>query len=64
MRYFSLARRVPETSAVEPKVLARLYGLISRVPLVQTAHRRFVAGALSQDVTQGWGLDLALDQAM
>lgn len=58
MRYFSLARRVPETSAVEPKVLARLYGLISRVPLVQTAHRRFVAGALSQDVTQGWGLDL------
>lgn len=58
MRYFSLARRVPETSAVEPKALARLYGLISQVPLVRTAHRRFVGGALSQGVTQGWGLDL------
>jgi ubiquinone/menaquinone biosynthesis C-methylase UbiE len=58
MRYFSLARRVRETSAVEPKALARLYGLISQVPLVRTTHRRFIAGALSQGVTQGCGLDL------
>ena len=58
MRYFSLAHRVPETSAVEPKTLAQLYGLLSRVPLVRTTHRRFIAGALSQSVTRGWGLDL------
>ena len=30
MHYFSLARRVPEISALEPKGLAWLYGLISR----------------------------------
>ena len=29
MSYFSLAHRVPETSAVEPKVLAWVYGLIT-----------------------------------
>ena len=58
MRYFSLAHRVPETSAVEPKILARLYSLISQVRLVRTIHRRFVAGALRQGVTQGCGLDL------
>jgi len=58
MSYFSLARRVPETPAVEPKVLTWLYGLITEVPLVRTAHRRFVAGALDQGVTQGLALDL------
>jgi ubiquinone/menaquinone biosynthesis C-methylase UbiE len=58
MSYFSLARRVPETSAVEPKVLAWLYGLITEVPLVQTAHLRFVARVLDQGVTEGLALDL------
>jgi ubiquinone/menaquinone biosynthesis C-methylase UbiE len=58
VRYYSLAHRVPETSAVEPKALAGLYGLISQVPLVRTTHRRFIAGALSQGVTRGCGLDL------
>jgi ubiquinone/menaquinone biosynthesis C-methylase UbiE len=58
MHYSSLARRVAETSAVEPKALTRLYSLISQVPLVRTTHRRFIAGALNQGVTQGCGLDL------
>ena len=58
MSYFSLARRVPEASAVEPKALAWLYGLITEMPLVRTAHRRFVAGALAQGVTGGFALDL------
>ena len=58
MSYLSLASRVPETSAVEPKALTWLYSLISRVPLVRTAHRRFIAGALNQGVAQGCGLDL------
>jgi len=58
MHYFSLARRVPETSAIEPKALTRLYSLISQVPLVRTAHRRFIAAALDQGVAQGCALDL------
>lgn len=58
MSYFSLARRVPETSAVDPAVLTWFYGLIGQVPLVRTAHRRIVAGALAQGVTVGDGLDL------
>ncbi len=58
MSYLSLAGRVPETSALEPKGVAWLYSLITHVPLVRTAHRRFIAGALSQGVTQGVGLDL------
>ncbi|HSR32253.1 MAG TPA: class I SAM-dependent methyltransferase, partial [Anaerolineae bacterium] len=58
MSYFCIARRVPETSALEPKGVAWLYGLISRVPVVRTTHRRFVAGALGQGVMRGQGLDL------
>lgn len=58
MSYFSLARRVPEISALEPKALTRFYSLISRVPVVRTAHRHFVTTALHQGVTQGYGLDL------
>jgi ubiquinone/menaquinone biosynthesis C-methylase UbiE len=58
MRYFSLGRRVPETLAVEPQALVRLYGLITAVPLVRTAYRRFVEGALHQGVSQGTVLDL------
>jgi ubiquinone/menaquinone biosynthesis C-methylase UbiE len=58
MSYLSLARRVPETSAVEPKVLTWFYNLIAQVPLVRTVHRHFVAGALAQEVSRGYGLDL------
>jgi ubiquinone/menaquinone biosynthesis C-methylase UbiE len=58
MSYFSLARRVSEASAVDPKVLAWLYEMITRVPLVHATHRRFVSGALAQEVTRGRGLDL------
>jgi ubiquinone/menaquinone biosynthesis C-methylase UbiE len=58
MSYFSLARRVPEISAVDPAILTWFYGLIGLVPLVRTAHRRIVAGALAQGVTAGDGLDL------
>jgi ubiquinone/menaquinone biosynthesis C-methylase UbiE len=58
MSYFSLARRVPETSAVDPALLTWFYGLIGQVPLVRTAHRRIVAGALAQGVKVGDGLDL------
>jgi ubiquinone/menaquinone biosynthesis C-methylase UbiE len=58
MSYFSLASRVPETSAVDPKLLAWLYGVIIRTPLVRTTHRRFVKGALAQGVAQGRVLDL------
>jgi ubiquinone/menaquinone biosynthesis C-methylase UbiE len=58
MSYLSLAHRVPETPAVEPRALTRLYHLITQVPLVRTAHRRFIAGAMSQGVTQGMGLDI------
>jgi ubiquinone/menaquinone biosynthesis C-methylase UbiE len=58
MHYFSLACRVPERSALEPKAVTWFYGLISRVPVVRATHHRFIAGALEQGVTQGYGLDL------
>lgn len=58
MSYLSLERRVPEGEAIEPRTLARLYELISRLPVVQAAQRRFLAGALGQGVWQGVGLDL------
>lgn len=58
MHYFSLARRVPEVSALEPKGVAWLYGLISRAPIVRTTHRRFIDDVLEQDVAQGYGLDV------
>jgi ubiquinone/menaquinone biosynthesis C-methylase UbiE len=58
MTYFSLASRAPETSAVEPKLLTWLYSIIVNVPLVRTAYRRFVAGAMAQEVERGYGLDL------
>jgi ubiquinone/menaquinone biosynthesis C-methylase UbiE len=58
MSYFSLAKRVSETSAVDPKILARLYGLIVRVPLVRCVYRKMVAGILQQGVTRGDVLDL------
>jgi ubiquinone/menaquinone biosynthesis C-methylase UbiE len=56
--YFRLTRRVAEASAVDPKILTGLYTLITRVPLVRSVHRRFVAGALAQGVSHGLGLDL------
>ena len=58
MRYFSLANRVPEISALEPRAAARLHERISLIPLVRTTHRRFVAGVLSMGKTQGYALDL------
>jgi ubiquinone/menaquinone biosynthesis C-methylase UbiE len=58
MTYLRLTRRVPERSAVEPRALAWLYGMITEIPLVRTAHRRFLAGALAQEVTYGLALDL------
>ena len=45
MGYFSLARRVPETSAVDPWILAALYRAIARLPVVRSVHRRFLAAA-------------------
>jgi ubiquinone/menaquinone biosynthesis C-methylase UbiE len=56
--YLSLVRRVPERSAVEPRVLAWLYGLITETPMVRATHRRFVAGALAQGVDHGLALDV------
>ncbi len=35
-----------------------LYDLASRIPLVRTTYRRFVAGVLDKGVTQGYALDL------
>ena len=58
MSYLSLAHRVPEASAVEPKALVHLYTVITRAPLVRTVYRRFVSGALAQGVDEGWCLDL------
>jgi ubiquinone/menaquinone biosynthesis C-methylase UbiE len=58
VNYFSLTRRVPERSAVEPKALAWLYGLFTGVPLVRTAHHRFVTGALAQGISHGLALDV------
>lgn len=58
MNYFRLARRVPERSAVEPRALAWLYGLLTETPMVRSAHHRFVEGALAQGVARGLALDL------
>ncbi len=58
MSYFSLARRVPEASAVEPRALTWLYWLVTLMPVVRTAHHHFVAGALAQGVEAGYALDL------
>ena len=59
MRYLSLAHRVPEITGIESKAVTRFYSLLSRLPLMQAAHRRFVAGALALGVTQGVCLDVA-----
>jgi ubiquinone/menaquinone biosynthesis C-methylase UbiE len=58
VNYFRLARRVPERSAVEPRALARLYGLITETPMVRAAHHRFVNGALAQGIDHGLVLDV------
>jgi ubiquinone/menaquinone biosynthesis C-methylase UbiE len=58
MSYYSLAQRVPERSAMEPKPLARLYAAVTRLPMMRAAHRRFVAGVLAQGVAAGTCLDL------
>ena len=58
VKYFDLANRVPEISALEPKAVTWLYDLTCRIPLVRTTHRRFVAGALGKGVTRGRALDL------
>ncbi|MFC2046480.1 class I SAM-dependent methyltransferase, partial [Chloroflexota bacterium] len=58
MSYLSLVRRVPEVSAMEPQALAWLYAVVTQMPLMRTAYRRTVAGALAQGVMQGHGLDL------
>jgi ubiquinone/menaquinone biosynthesis C-methylase UbiE len=58
MSYFSLDRRVPEVSALDPKALTWLYSFFARAPFARTMHRGFVAGALSQDVAEGTALDL------
>jgi ubiquinone/menaquinone biosynthesis C-methylase UbiE len=47
MSYFSLARRVPEASAVDPRFLAGLYRIIARLPVVRSVHRRFLAATLA-----------------
>jgi ubiquinone/menaquinone biosynthesis C-methylase UbiE len=38
--------------------VTQFYTLISRVPLVRTTHRHFIAGALGQGVTKGYVLDV------
>jgi len=50
MTYFSLARRVPEASAVDPRILAGLYRAIARLPLVRGVHRRFLDSTLDFQV--------------
>ena len=56
--YFSLAGRVPETSAMEPWYVTWLYDLISQAPVVRAAYRRILAGILAEEVVQGVVLDL------
>jgi ubiquinone/menaquinone biosynthesis C-methylase UbiE len=58
LSYLSLAHRVPEVSALEPKAVTRFYTLIGRVPMVRTTHRHFVQGVLSLGVGQGFALDV------
>jgi len=56
--YFSLQHRVPEVEAVEPRAMAWLYDVVVRTPIVGSVYRRFVRGALSLGVTEGFSLDL------
>jgi ubiquinone/menaquinone biosynthesis C-methylase UbiE len=58
MSYFSLACRVPETEAVDPKALVWLYDMIVRVPLVRTTYRHFIRGVLAQGMPEGPVLDV------
>jgi ubiquinone/menaquinone biosynthesis C-methylase UbiE len=58
MTYLSLARRVPEAAALEPKLMTQLYGTVTRLPFVRTVYRKFAAGVLAQGVTSGCVLDL------
>jgi ubiquinone/menaquinone biosynthesis C-methylase UbiE len=58
MSYLSLSDRVPEIAAVESAAVSRFYSLITRLPLMRAAYRRFVAGALALGVGQGKCLDL------
>ncbi len=58
MKYLSLSARVSEISAIESGAVTRFYSLLSRLPLMRSAHRRFVAGALALGVSQGTCLDL------
>lgn len=58
IKYLSLAHRVPEISGIESNAVSRFYSLLSRLPLMRSTHRRFVAGALGLGVTQGNFLDL------
>ncbi len=62
MIYFSLARRVPEASAVDPKVMAGLYRAVARLPVVRNVHRRFLAATpLGADGSRGNRCPRALD---
>jgi ubiquinone/menaquinone biosynthesis C-methylase UbiE len=58
MSYFSLVRRVPEAAAIDPQAMTWLYGLVTQMPLMRRAYRRFVGGALTLGVSQGLCLDL------
>ena len=58
MRYFRLARRVPERVDLEPRWVTRLYALMARTPIVRSTYRRFVAGVLRQGVVSGRALDV------
>lgn len=58
MSYFSLARRVPEASAIDPRAMTWLYGLVTQMPMMRRVYHRFVAGALALGVSEGLGLDL------
>lgn len=58
VNYLSLANRVPEASALEPRFVTWLYDLIGQMPLVRTTHRRFIAGVLGKGVMRGYALDL------
>lgn len=56
--YLSLAGRVPETSALEPRFVTWLYELVSQTPVVRTVYRRILRAVLAQEVVQGRVLDL------
>lgn len=58
MSFLSFTDRVPEGSAIEPRLLASLYDLLSLTPMARSAHRRTLASVLSQQVSRGRGLDL------